>query len=73
MEANMAVDSSSSEATAKVIPPGKMLIFRKAYRNKWTGKLMVAAAFGLEAWPILVPIGDAANDNAPAVETPPKE
>lgn len=37
-------------------PLGKKWIFRKTFRNRYTGKLMVAAHYGKKAWAFLVPV-----------------
>jgi hypothetical protein len=31
-----------------------LLVFCKAYRHKWTGKLMVASEYGYKAWAFYV-------------------
>lgn len=36
-------------------PPGYRYIFRATRRDPVTGSLMFAKAFGLKAWPILIP------------------
>jgi hypothetical protein len=44
------------------VPDGYRLIFRFYKKNPKTGELMPPPP-GCKAWPILVPIGEPANDN----------
>lgn len=37
------------------------LVFCKAYRNRWTGKLMVASEYGYKAWAFYVRDDDIAS------------
>lgn len=37
-------------------PPGYRYIFRPVRKCAHTGKVLYAKAFGLKAWPILIPV-----------------